>query len=143
MSSAAAPSVVIILTTVGADTDATELARTLVEQRLVACVNIVSGVTSIYRWKEGEAVIFDDAYEHEAWNKTPHTRVGLFVDFRKPLRFPANFLNWLRLNLAAFPPFIRQGMDPHKAREKNCYAESTAPLHRWFRLCPGCPRAPT
>src|SRR5262249_9491628 len=24
----------------------------------------------LYRWREGEAVIFDDAYEHEAWNKT-------------------------------------------------------------------------
>ena len=35
----------------------------------------------IYRWREGEAVIFDDAYEHEAWNWTPHTRVVLFVDF--------------------------------------------------------------
>ena len=29
----------------------------------------------IYRWKEGEAVVFDDAYEHEAWNYTPQTRV--------------------------------------------------------------------
>ena len=35
---------------------------------------------------EGEVVIFDDAYEHEAWNRTPQTRVVLFVDFRKPLR---------------------------------------------------------
>ena len=37
----------------------------------------------VYRWQEGEAVIFDDAYEHEAWNRTPHTRVVLFVDFRQ------------------------------------------------------------
>jgi aspartyl/asparaginyl beta-hydroxylase (cupin superfamily) len=42
----------------------------------------------VYRWREGEVVIFDDAYEHEAWNRTPHTRVVLIVDFRKPLRFP-------------------------------------------------------
>ena len=27
------------------------LARTLVEERLVACVNLVSGVQSIYRWE--------------------------------------------------------------------------------------------
>jgi Aspartyl/Asparaginyl beta-hydroxylase len=47
----------------------------------------------IYRWREGEVVIFDDAYEHEAWNRTPHTRVVLFVDFRKPLRFPASLFN--------------------------------------------------
>ncbi len=53
MSSAAESSAVIVLTTVGADTDAVELARTLVEQRLVACVNIVARVTSVYRWKDG------------------------------------------------------------------------------------------
>jgi beta-hydroxylase len=28
----------------------------------------------VYRWREGEAVIFDDAYEHESWNRTPHPR---------------------------------------------------------------------
>lgn len=79
-----------------------------------------------YRWKEGEAVIFDDAYEHEAWNRTQHTRVVLFVDFRKPMRFPGNFLNWLLLNLAVFTPFIREGMDNHKAWEKKFYEEAEA-----------------
>ncbi len=52
MSSAAESSAVIALITIGADTDAVELARTLVEQRLVARVNIVAGATSVYRWKE-------------------------------------------------------------------------------------------
>ena len=80
----------------------------------------------IYRWREGEAVIFDDAYEHEAWNGTPHTRVVLFVDFRKPLRFPANVLNWLLLHLAVFTPFIREGMDNQKAWEKKILAEAEA-----------------
>ncbi|MBI5364993.1 MAG: divalent-cation tolerance protein CutA [Planctomycetes bacterium] len=28
-----------------------ELARTLVEERLVACVNLVPGLTSVYRWE--------------------------------------------------------------------------------------------
>lgn len=78
----------------------------------------------IYRWREGEAVIFDDAYEHEAWNRTPHTRVVLFVDFRKPLRFPASFVNWLLLHLAVFTPFIREGMDNQKAWEKKFYEEA-------------------
>jgi aspartyl/asparaginyl beta-hydroxylase (cupin superfamily) len=83
-----------------------------------------------YRWKEGEAVIFDDAYEHEAWNKTPHTRVVLFVDFIKPLRFPANLLNWLLLHLAIFTPFIREGADNQKAWEKRFYAEAEALRNR-------------
>lgn len=84
----------------------------------------------LYRWQEGKAVVFDDAYEHEAWNRTPHTRVVLFVDFRKPLRFPANFLNWLLLSLAVFTPFIREGMDNQKAWEKKFYEEAEALRNR-------------
>ena len=72
----------------------------------------------VYRWKEGEAVIFDDAYEHEAWNSTPHTRVVLFVDFASRCACRRDFLNWLLLNLAMFTPFIREGMDNQKAWEK-------------------------
>ena len=44
--------VAIVLTTLGADADAATLARTLVEERLAACVNILPAMTSIYRWKE-------------------------------------------------------------------------------------------
>jgi periplasmic divalent cation tolerance protein len=46
------PSIAVVLTTIGADTDAAALARTLVEERLAACVNLVPGITSIYRWKD-------------------------------------------------------------------------------------------
>jgi beta-hydroxylase len=48
------------------------------------------------------------------------------VDFVKPLRFPANVLNWLLLNLAVFTPFIREGIDNQKAWEKRFYAEAEA-----------------
>jgi periplasmic divalent cation tolerance protein len=41
----------LVLTTLGADADATALARTLVEERLAACVNVLPAMTSIYRWK--------------------------------------------------------------------------------------------
>ncbi len=41
----------IVLTTLGADADAAALARTLVEERLAACVNVLPPMTSIYRWK--------------------------------------------------------------------------------------------
>lgn len=78
------------------------------------------------RWQEGKVLIFDDAFEHEAWNKTDHTRVVLFVDFRKPLRFPGNLLNWLLLNIAIFTPFIREGVDNHRAWEKKFYEEAQA-----------------
>jgi periplasmic divalent cation tolerance protein len=42
---------VIVLTTVGERDDAGGLAHQLVEHRLAACVNILGGVRSIYRWK--------------------------------------------------------------------------------------------
>jgi periplasmic divalent cation tolerance protein len=41
----------IVLTTVGQEHDARGLARTLVERRLAACVNILGPVDSIYRWQ--------------------------------------------------------------------------------------------
>jgi periplasmic divalent cation tolerance protein len=48
----------LVLTTVGAGFDSAALARTLVEQRLAACVNVIDRVLSVYRW-EGRVV--DDA----------------------------------------------------------------------------------
>jgi len=51
------PDGVIVLTTLPADADAATLARTLVEERLAACVNVLPAMTSFYRWKgsiEGE-----------------------------------------------------------------------------------------
>ena len=42
---------VIVLTTVGANHDAHELATDLVEKRLAACVNIVPRIHSVYRWQ--------------------------------------------------------------------------------------------
>jgi len=41
----------IVLTTLSADADAVMLARTLVEERLAACVNVLSPMTSVYRWQ--------------------------------------------------------------------------------------------
>jgi len=41
----------IVLTTVGANDDAHELANDLVEKRLAACVNIVPRIDSVYRWR--------------------------------------------------------------------------------------------
>ena len=40
-----------MLTTVAAEADAAALARTLVDERLAACVNILASMTSVYRWK--------------------------------------------------------------------------------------------
>ena len=42
---------ILILTTVPDDHDAERLARALVDEGLVACVNVHAPMTSIYRWK--------------------------------------------------------------------------------------------
>lgn len=42
---------VIALSTVGSAEEADRLARALVERRLAACVNVVPGVVSHYRWQ--------------------------------------------------------------------------------------------
>ena len=51
MSQTPASTVSIVLTTLGADADATTIARTLVDERLAACVNILPPMTSVYRWQ--------------------------------------------------------------------------------------------
>lgn len=43
--------VVLVLTTIGAETDAGAIARTLVDERLAACVNVLPPMRSTYRWK--------------------------------------------------------------------------------------------
>ena len=47
------PSTRLVLTTTADTDEANRLARTLVEERLVACASLVPSVQSIYRW-EGE-----------------------------------------------------------------------------------------
>jgi periplasmic divalent cation tolerance protein len=42
---------VAVFMTVSNEDDASVIARALVEERLAACVNIIKGVRSIYRWE--------------------------------------------------------------------------------------------
>lgn len=44
----------LVYMTAGSKTDALDLARALVERRLVACVNVIDPVTSVFYW-DGEA----------------------------------------------------------------------------------------
>jgi len=74
------------------------------------------------RWSEGSALIFDDAYEHEAWNETDQPRVVLFVDFEKPLRFPVNIINRVLLKLALLTPYLREGNDNLRRWERQFHA---------------------
>jgi periplasmic divalent cation tolerance protein len=44
---------ILVLTTMPADGRADDLARTLVEERLAACVNVHDPMSSTYRWRDG------------------------------------------------------------------------------------------
>jgi beta-hydroxylase len=73
-------------------------------------------------WSEGKGLVFDDAYEHEAWNETEEPRVVLYVDFKKPLTFPANLINSALLKLALLTPYIREGNDNLRRWEQDFHA---------------------
>ena len=43
---------IVVLTACGSAEEARQIAHALVERRLAACVNIIPGIESIYRWKD-------------------------------------------------------------------------------------------
>jgi beta-hydroxylase len=77
----------------------------------------------VCRWEEGRALVFDDSFEHEAWNRSDRVRVVLFVDFLRPLRFPANLLNRALLAFAMRAPFIRDAQRRQERWEAAFYGD--------------------
>ncbi len=51
------PESIVVLVTCGSEEEALKIAHSLVEERVAACVNLVSPVRSIYRW---EGKIWDE-----------------------------------------------------------------------------------
>ena len=51
------PEFIIVFATCGSEEEALKIANSLVEERLAACVNLISPVRSIYRW---EGKIWDE-----------------------------------------------------------------------------------
>lgn len=78
---------VLVLTTVDVMFDAAALARDLVDLRLAACVNIVDGLRSIYRW-QGK---IDDESEKLLIIKTVDEHIGTLKEVlfsRHPYEVP-------------------------------------------------------
>lgn len=42
----------------------------------------------MHAWREGELVVFDDTYEHHAWNRSPQRRIILLMDTWNPYLSP-------------------------------------------------------
>ncbi len=79
-------------------------------------------VADQYRhWQEGQALVFDDTFNHEVWNDTEGYRVVLFVDFARPLRKPWGALNRGFLKLGPLAPFLREAGNRQKRWEALFY----------------------
>ena len=76
----------------------------------------------VAHWREGGSLLFDDTYEHAAWNDTDGVRVVLFVDVVRPLRAPAAGVNRALLKVIALSPFVQDGKARHKEWERR-YAD--------------------
>jgi periplasmic divalent cation tolerance protein len=70
---------IVVLSTCGSAEEAASIARALVERRLAACVNIVPGVRSVYRWKGA-------VEEAEEWLLIVKSSQALFERLEEELR---------------------------------------------------------
>jgi periplasmic divalent cation tolerance protein len=68
----------VVLSTCGSREEAQRIAHALVERKLAACVNIVSGVESVYRWK-------GDVESASEWLLIMKTTSGAFERLREAL----------------------------------------------------------
>lgn len=75
-----------------------------VPEDAAACGLLVDGHT--LRWEEGRSLVFDDTFEHSAWNDSAEPRVVLFVDFLRPLPAPLALMSRGIVRLLRISPFI-------------------------------------
>ncbi|MFV1974085.1 MAG: aspartyl/asparaginyl beta-hydroxylase domain-containing protein [Thiohalobacterales bacterium] len=61
----------------------------------------------VFGWQEGKCVVFDDFYEHEAWNNTEEQRAVLFFDVDRPLRLPGRILNRLLIAIMKRTAYVQ------------------------------------
>lgn len=98
-------SAIVVVTTVGDEEQGNELARELVARRHAACVNMISGVRSFYRWqgklcRDSEYMLVVKTLESE-YDKVAETIKELHsYDLPEILSFQVSqaeetFLNWI------------------------------------------------
>ena len=62
-------------------------------------------------WQAGKSLVFDDSWEHEAWNDSDQERVVLFVDFVRPLDFPIDRLCAASLRWLEQSQFVKEALE--------------------------------
>lgn len=96
---------IVIITTVGTEEQAYTIAREIVARRQAACVNIVPGIRSIYRWKgkickDGELLLIVKTLERELDGATATIRELHSYELPEILAFNVDrgeprFLDWI------------------------------------------------
>ena len=74
--------------------------------------------------REGESLVFDDTYEHEAWNDTDETRVVLFLDVVRGPCGPMKTFNAVVIKAIGYSPFIQDAKRRHQAWEERFAREA-------------------
>src|SRR5262245_31101172 len=101
---------VIVITTLPASHDVAGFARTLVDERLAACVNVLPAMHSYYRW---EGTLHED-HERQLVIKTSRARVGS-LQHRVAALHPYDVPEFLVVSVAdASKPYgawVRQSVD--------------------------------
>ena len=64
-------------------------------------------------WDEGKSLLFDDSYDHEAWNDSDGIRVVLFMDVMRPLKPPIKQLNNFVIKAISKSPYIGDAKKRH------------------------------
>jgi ornithine lipid ester-linked acyl 2-hydroxylase len=65
----------------------------------------------VRHWQEGKSLVFDDTFRHSAWNDSNDIRVVLFLDFMRPLRYPAALINKMIIQCIAWSPYIQDNLE--------------------------------
>jgi len=100
---------IVVLSTCASEQEAEKLARSLVEQRVAACVNVIPRVRSFYRWQGA----VESADEYLLVIKSSRERMPALLDslqrqhsYEVPEALAvsvvdgaANYLNWLQASL--------------------------------------------
>ena len=105
--------IAIVLTTIGADPDAAVLARTLVDERLAACVNVLPPMASLYRWK---GKVEEDREQQLVIKTTADKLPALERRVRElhPYEVP-EFIVLTGAGSAAYAAWARENVEPAKA----------------------------
>jgi len=100
---------IVVLCTCASPEEGERLARALVAGRLAACVNVVPGMRSFYRWK-GEIEAADECLLVIKSSRDLFAALSIAIEKLHPYEIPevlalpivegsGNYLNWLAVNL--------------------------------------------